>query len=227
MKKIFYILFLCLFSCNQEKDIKESETIESDKLDASKLATDSVKIIQAKSNQPQLTTWTFDKIENKKLLFKEGHSFDTELYNLEYIGQVATDNKEPFLIYSGRDCDECDANISIYFHTPRNGKLKVGNGENSYSYPGKETDYINNSLIYQARAFYGEVLKGVFGVIWYQKTLQDNNTFKNTVYLAKVEGDSIKNQELKGYDNLLKETQSFNKTGKNKEIKGIEYTSEP
>jgi hypothetical protein len=86
---------------------------------------------------------------------------------------VPNGNKTPFLIFSGRDCDECDANISIYIHSPSNGHLKIENGENRYGFPGSERDFENKNILYKARAFYGQVLPGIRGVIWYQKQLME------------------------------------------------------
>jgi len=65
--------------------------------------------------------WIFDKVRAHTLEFKNGKSYNTDLYDLKYIGQVANNNKAPFLIFSGRECLECDANISIYIHSPANG----------------------------------------------------------------------------------------------------------
>jgi hypothetical protein len=225
MKKLFYILFIFMISCSQKSDSQKNEIAEpSNTPDVKAVAAPAEPI---KVEEPQYDTWTFDRVDGTKLVFKEGPSFDTELVNLEYIGQIETDQKAPFFIYSGRDCDECDANTAIYFHSPRHGQLNVGNGENRYGYPGRERDYETDSLIYQARAFYGEVLKGVKGIVWYQKTLMEDNSFQNSVFIARIDRETIKGEEIKGYDRKLQETLSLNKSGKNKEIKGRDYTSEP
>ncbi|MFV5691053.1 hypothetical protein ACM55K_03405 [Flavobacterium sp. LT1R49] len=78
------------------------------------------------------TAWLFDKVDGNKLVFKNGQTFETNLFELQFIGQVSFSNKVPFLIFSGRDCNECDANISIYINSPSNGKLFAEHGENSY-----------------------------------------------------------------------------------------------
>ncbi|MFX5668391.1 hypothetical protein ABTE14_19205, partial [Acinetobacter baumannii] len=44
--------------------------------------------------------WIFDKVDITKLLFKNSKSFDTHLYELQYIGQINLQNKAPFLIFS-------------------------------------------------------------------------------------------------------------------------------
>lgn len=173
------------------------------------------------------SNWEFKEIKGSKIYFEGGQTFDTGLYELTYLDQIQTDKKAPFLIYSGRDCDECDAQISLYFHSPRNGELPVNNGENRNAYPGKELDYITDSLLTETKVFYGEVLKGKKGMIWYQKFLLEAGGFGKGIYLSSIEGDSVYGREIKDYDKKLAETLALNKTGKNKEIKGIEYTSEP
>lgn len=167
-------------------------------------------------------------MQGSKLLFEGGQSFETGLFDLEYIGQINPDKKPPFLIFSGRDCNECDANISIYFHSPRNGPLDVMNGKNRYTYPGKVTHYENNHLIYEASAYYGEVLRGVNGLIWYQKSQKGKETWPESIFLARIAGDSIVLEDiLENIPDKKAETLALKKSGKNTEIQGREYTSEP
>lgn len=227
MKKLFYIPLILLFSCSQKSDSQKNGIAEPANATEIKSVAAPVEPIQTKAEEPQYDTWTFYKVDGTKLIFKEGPVFDTELVDLEYIGQIDIDKNAPFFIYSGRFCDECDANIAIYFHSPRHGQVNVENGDNRYGYPGRERDYETDSLIYQARAFYGEVLKGVKGIVWYQKTLMEDNSFQNSVFIARLDGESIKGEEIKGYEKHLQETLSLNKSGKNKEIKGRDYISEP
>lgn len=139
---------------------------------------------------------------------------------------VPNGNKVPFSIFSGRDCNECDANISIYIHSPSNGYLKVENGENRYGLPGSERDYENNSLLYQARAFYGQVLPGIKEVIWYQKQLMENNTWQSSIFLVNL-SNGLKKETIFKTTEKLKLTLDLLKQGLCKEIKGIDYKSEP
>ncbi len=223
---------MCLFACSQSEKLPKDDIVEEGKVQASEevlLSAGGPESIKSEAPQEalQYDTWTFKKVDGSNLIFKEGPVFDTELHELEYIGQIDIDGKAPFLIFSGRHCDECDANTSIYFHSPRNRFQNVSYGENRYLYPGKERDYETDSLLYEARAFYGEVLDGVKGVIWFQKTLLEDNSFQNSVYLAKIDGGKVVAEEVKDFYGRLKKTLALNKVGKNKEIKGREYTSEP
>jgi hypothetical protein len=109
-----------------------------------------------KAQAPSNNGWNIQSVTGSTLKFKNGDTYDPNLYQLKYIGQIPNDNKAPFLIFSGRNCDECDANISIYIHSPANGKLVVGNGENTYAYPGKQTDFESKKLVFEGRVFMGK-----------------------------------------------------------------------
>ena len=170
--------------------------------------------------------WDFEKIAGNKLYFKNGKQFKTSLYELKYIGQVPNGNKAPFLILSGRDCDECDANISIYICSPADGPLKVESGENSYSLPGTERDLEDKNILFKARAFYGLVLSNIKGVIWYQNQLMENGTWKKSIFLVNLNHPDKKEISMKD-TGQLQETLNMLKQGLCKEIPGVAYNNEP
>ena len=170
--------------------------------------------------------WNFDKVAGSVLKFKNGETFNTHLYELSYIGSIENAQKAPFLIFSGRDCDECDANISIYIHSPADGTLEIENGTNRYQTPGSERDFENDSLLYKARAFYGQVLPGIKGVIWYQDQLNKNNQWENSIFLVSLTNGSKKDTIIHDTEKL-KLTLALLKQGNCKEIKEMDYKSEP
>jgi hypothetical protein len=170
--------------------------------------------------------WIFDKVRAQTLQFKNGKSYKTDLYDLKYIGQIANNNKAPFLIFSGRECFECDANISIYIHSPANGHLNVQNGENRYGFPGTVKDYENNQPISKSRVFYGLVLPGIKGVIWYQEELTTKNIWQKSTFLVNLNDGTKKESKSKAIEKL-KLTLQLLAQGSCKEIKGIDFTSEP
>jgi hypothetical protein len=178
-----------------------------------------------KSNQSSIN-WTFDKIDGSKLVFKGGQIIETNLFELEFIGQVPANNKAPYLIFSGRDCNECDENISIYLHLPSNGQLKIDHGQNRYKYPGTEKDYESGSILNNSRAFFGEVLKNIYGVIWYENRLLENGKMRRSISLVQIENGALK-------DTTYEDNVSFNQTtlllakGLCKEIPGRQFLSEP
>ena len=170
--------------------------------------------------------WDFEKVAGNKLYFKNGKQFKTSLYKLKYIGQVPNANKAPFLILSGRDCDECDAKISIYICSPGDRPLKVENGENSYSLPGTERDLENKNILFKAKAFYGLVLSNIKGVIWYQNQLMENGTWKKSIFLVNLNHPDKEEISMKD-TGQLRETLNLLKQGLCKEIPGVAYNSEP
>ncbi len=172
------------------------------------------------------TDWTFEKVQESKLVFKGEQTFDTNLFELEYIGQVSVDNKAPYLIFSGRDCKERDTNISIYIHSPSDGKLVIDHGQNRYQYPGTEKDYVTESVLYISRAFYGQVLENIKGVIWYENRLLENGKMGRFVFLSRIDNGSLKDTTYED-TGKLDQTIILKNQGLCKEIKGREYTSEP
>lgn len=170
--------------------------------------------------------WIFEKVQDGKLIFQNGHFFATDLFDLEYIGQFPVAGKAPFLIFSGRDCNECDANISIYIHSPSDGKLVVENGQNRYQYPGTERDYETDTILSNSRAFYGNVLEGVNGVIWYGNRFIESEKIKHFVFLSYIDDGSLKDTIYED-DGKLEETISLLNRGLCKEIEGRQYHSEP
>lgn len=54
----------------------------------------------------------------------DGSKFQTTLYDLKVIGKLRTKKKFPYYILSGVGCNGCDANTSIYIHSPSDGPMK-------------------------------------------------------------------------------------------------------
>ncbi len=212
MKQLTYILtILFLAGCGTNDKSKGNSNQSADSL-----------ATKTKDN----SNWVFEKVNNSKLFFKGGQTFETNLFDLEYIGQVSADNKAPYLIFSGRDCNECDANISIYIHSPSDGKLVVDHGQNRYQYPGTENDYETDSVLYISRAFYGQVLESFKGVIWYENRLLENGQMGRSVFLSYIDNGSLKDTTYED-NGKIGETINLLKKGLCNEIVGRQYTSEP
>lgn len=171
--------------------------------------------------------WSVKRVEGSKLLFKNGEEFDTKLYGLEYVGQVRAENKAPFLIYFGVDCIECDAEQALYIHSPDDGELLAEDGRNSYQFPGKLFDYETDSLLYEGRAFYGEVLKNKRGVIWYQNAyFEQNKSWKKSVFFVDLSSGGKVESFLEG-NSQMEETLAFFEIGLCKEIEPYDQRSMP
>jgi len=172
------------------------------------------------------SSWEFDRIQHDTLYFKNGDYFKTNLFELKHIGQLPHPRKAPYLIYSGRDCQECDANIALYVHSPDDGLLDVSNGQNRYVYPGKVMHYETGELIYESSCYYGEVLNGIKGVIWYITDHGEADSIYHHTFLLNGKGTELQDTLWKSIK-TLSETEALFKAGKCKEIAGETFTSEP
>lgn len=178
--------------------------------------------------QFSLTSWSQKvdglKIEGKEIIFNDGFTFHTNIYDLGYIGQLKASKKKPFLILTGVQCDSCDAAVSIYIVNPSDGPLKTEDKQARYGLPGRVRTYDTNEFIYEGRAFWGEVLPKRFGVIWFQKELNDRKEWIESVFFAEIVNDIIDGQPIK---TDIKMTLAQLDKGKAWEIKGGDMTSEP
>ena len=89
----------------------------------------------------------YDKIVGQTIFLKNGKEVKTEIFELKFLGQIRADLNSTYLILSGRPCDFCDANVSIYIHSPSQEDKSLNKNSPSYSFPGKLYYYLDNSLI--------------------------------------------------------------------------------
>ena len=187
-------------------------------------------VIQQEIEQKQevkTNDWIFEKTDSSKLVFKNGRIIETKLFDLGFIGQISIEKKDPYLIFTGVDCNFCDANPSIYIYSPSDGELITGSGKNSYGSPGRMFSYMNDSLLYESRIFFGQVLENRKGVIWYQNTLMETGKWEKSVFIAEIVDNKRIDRFLTDTTGLLEQTLSMFKKGLCKEIEGFDYTSEP
>jgi len=131
------------------------------------------------------------RVDSAKILFDDGTEFQTNLFELGFIAQLPTKQKIPYLILSGRQCTQCDANISIYIHSPSDGPLKKEHEQTRYEFPGELYSWENGELIATKRTFYGEVFPNNYGVIWYQSELDEDGTWVESTYFSGISGDTL------------------------------------
>lgn len=166
------------------------------------------------------------RVASDTIFFTGGNFFKTGLYETEYIGKVDVGNKAPYLIYSGRYCNECDANLSLYVHSPDDGTPDVSNGNNRYAYPGKVSHYETGKPVTDTRVFYGEVIGRKKGVIWYISEYTETSDTVRTSQMILVSESEPVSYQWKGHAALTSSVQLMN-TGRCFEIPGREFTSEP
>lgn len=171
--------------------------------------------------------WEFERIEGQVMYFKDGRTFKTTLYDLSYIGQLRTEDKAPYLVLSGRTCENCGEYVSIFVHSPSDGEMKSGNEIDRYSYPGKEYEMGISDFVFESRFFYGQCsLNYENSIIWLQNFQDAEGEWKESLYVVTVENDTLSELNVVGQ----KEISDFKKnveTNQCKELEGIERTIEP
>lgn len=172
------------------------------------------------------SSWEIEKIEGSKLKFTNGKELETYLFNLQVIGLVQSTGLVPYIVMSGRGCNECDANTAIYIHSPAQGSMKQEFEQVRYQYPGVETHYENGDTLYSGRAFYGNVLANTYGAIWYQNILSESGELEPFTFLVRVKNGVLKDTIYPDHLQLEETKELLSKKGCF-EIEGMVLTSEP
>ncbi len=137
------------------------------------------------------------------LIFMDGSFYKTNLYNLAYIGYLPAENKPPYFILSGTDCDQCDENISIYIHSPADGDISNNEYGGQIQLPGKEFDWEKHKLLADYRMFYGDCFADNDAcVVWEQKELNDKGKFVKSIFVVEIKADSLKESKIDYNDSL-------------------------
>ena len=158
----------------------------------------------------------------------DGSKFTTTLYELKVVGQLRTARKLPYYILSGRGCQECDANTSIYLHSPSDGSMKGSGDQTRFAYPGREVNYEDGSPVYEARMFFGDcVARHPNAVIWFERSLGDDNQWHAGVLLAEVKNDNLVYEQPKTELPRLDEALEAVRRGQCQELPGAARSSEP
>jgi hypothetical protein len=101
----------------------------------------------------------------------DGSQFVTTLYDLKVVGTLITKKKLPYYVLSGIGCNGCDANTSIYIHSPSDGAMKNEGEQPRFSYPGQQIDYQSGKVVSENRVFLGDCLPShPNAVIWFYRT---------------------------------------------------------
>lgn len=147
------------------------------------------------------------------------------LYASKNWGVVTGWDSTVYVVRSGRYCEVCDADVALYIHAPANGGLSLANGANARLQPGRITDGENGQVYHESRAFFGEVLPGVPGVIWYQHALANDGAMKDSTMLL----DLTMGMEDSGQagSTLMDKTLALLAEGKCSEILGVDRTTAP
>jgi hypothetical protein len=132
----------------------------------------------------------FDFVYGQTIYFKDKTSVRTNLCDLHFIGQIVANDSIRFLIVSGKACPSATARIWIYLQRPVDGCLTISSESSFYSYPINQYNK-DGSLFSESRAFYGEVLPGRHGIIWFHKIYSGPDQWKPAVFLAEIKNEKI------------------------------------
>ena len=160
-------------------------------------------------------------------MLNNSERFQTTLFDVSVLGTLGTARKTPYLVLAGRSCNQCDANTTIYIHSPSDGPMQTESKQPRYAYPGRELE--NGSVpIYEARTFVGNCLPGYDNsVVWHQRSRAKNGRWVPSVFIVSVKSDSLTSTKLeRGLPPVSVSLQQV-AAGRCLEIKGIDQGTEP
>jgi len=157
--------------------------------------------------------------------FHNGQRFATGLYNAKFLG-ILPSSKTPYVVLSGRGCDECDANISIYILSPLGPPVREATTDRYWS-PGQETDRETGKIIRKSRAFIGHCLPDpTDAIIWYDNLASDQGPWRTGLSLVRIVADTVAS-ELRTPPPSISATLRLVGLGACREIPGLAESSEP
>lgn len=162
------------------------------------------------------------------LVLPDGSKFKTTLYGLKVVGKLRTGGKLPYYILSGVGCDGCDANTSIYIHSPSDGSMKNEGEQQRFEYPGRELYYVDRTLVYESRTFFGNCLAGhPDAVVWFEKFVGEDKNWHSDVQVAEVKSDNLVVNTINHNLPSVGEAEHAVRIGQCQEIPGTNRFSEP
>jgi hypothetical protein len=164
----------------------------------------------------------------RSLKYSNGRTFRTAVHEPTLIVELNVPDGEPYLVYSGLGCLDCDINRNLYIQSPADGPHESGETGRRYSYPGKYRNYESQSLVETVRTFIGRCTpNGHEGVIWFFNTKLETGAWQRSIYLAQVEYTKlVEYKEPRPEVTLSAATQAVSK-GICKELPGKKFTTEP
>lgn len=166
----------------------------------------------------------FNQPKESEVVFKNGHKAKGGFIDFKVIDFFDTSEKVTFILFSAKECVECDANPSIYINAVSD---KIY-GFNRFDYPGKFKSYKDNQLVSVSRMFYGQCLAEPKKVLLiYSAYLDTENVWQKNFQLWQFVGNKIKPKETDITEQMIKKTEASLQAGKCFEVFGIDGHSEP
>ncbi len=149
-----------------------------------------------------------------------------EIYEQKLIKRVDSGRKS-WLIASGKPCDNCDANLSIYL-IPIVNQNHTDTLFTSYVYPGKIYDYETDSLIFESRLYIGDCFKvGQQKMVWLQKEKTNDGSWIESIYEIQFFENNFKESHIYDFEKTRFNYATNLQTEFCLEVPGIEQTSAP
>ena len=137
-----------------------------------------------------------DEKRSTTLDYGEGKHFQTRLYDAALLGQLTAPGKEPFLVFSGRSCTECDENRSVYVHSPSDGSMKGQGLDARSTYPGNYYAYDTGKLIARVRMFIGRCTDpSRDAAVWFVHERTENGSWRDKVFVTSVRDGKLDDAE--------------------------------
>jgi hypothetical protein len=125
-----------------------------------------------------------DEPGHSKLTYGSGREFQADLYDARLLGELPAAGKEPYLVFAGRDCPQCDLNTNVYFRSPSD-EPGTGPLAAQSSYPGNYFASDSGKLVARVRMFIGRCLDSYDGAVWFTEKRENGPWYKlvSTIYV--------------------------------------------
>jgi hypothetical protein len=158
----------------------------------------------------------------------DGSRFQTNLYDLKVIGQLHTVHKLPYYVMSGVGCQECDANVSIYIHSPSDGPMKNEGSQPRFDYPGRTLSREDRGVISDARVFLGNCIVGhPNAVVWLERSLGDDKQWHESGFVAEIKDDRLVVEDFEANAATTNEAELAVRKSGCRELPGTNQWEEP
>jgi len=162
------------------------------------------------------------------LKYGDGKTFQTGVFQTRYIGQLPAKGKASYLVFSGRSCNECDANRTIYIHSPDDGPMLGGERDTRYTFPGEYRDHEFGKLVRTARVFIGQCLaSSTPAVLWFEGARTESGKWERGVFVAEVVDDRLVARPRTDSPPKLAQVVAAVKKVSCRELKGVKGYVEP
>jgi hypothetical protein len=163
------------------------------------------------------------------LVLADGRKFQTTLYEVKVLTELRAERKAPYIVMVGRGCIDCDANNSIYVHSPSDGPMQDEGHQPRYSYPGRLVSYLDGKTpVSETRLFMGACVAGINDALaWYVRERDDRGTWQSSVVIVHVEADTLTEKLLSTNAPPVADALQRVRQGSCRELPGIDGYSEP